>query len=180
MSFVERRLRTDAAGRLSVPGVVPGMSYLVRDGRWDLSDEAWLRSVQAMETLVDEGGRGDPAAPRTVVLDTRVLLRVSDAGGRPVPLKRITAMSFARGAGRPAQLPEVPRVSERLPDGSLLLDGGPFRGYGTARRKNVPAPVTVVEVEAETDDGRLIKAAGAYDDPLRLRLIVTDAPLGQD
>jgi hypothetical protein len=138
-----------------------------------------------MVTLVPEAqaaGAGADAAPaaRPITLDTRFAVRVVDGAGKPLPLATIKSITVWRGPVQPGGRP-VPPVGDlrrqpmqwrfggpppivgRVGDGWVLVDKQQFalaqRGYA-------------MEIEAETDGGKSLRASATHDGTSRVEFKV--------
>ncbi len=88
----DRPASTDAEGRLTLDGIVPGLEYFLRDARANLSERGWWDLYNENRVLLPP--EGSPAAPVTPtptpeVAGTTIAGLVVDAAGKPISDARV-------------------------------------------------------------------------------------------
>ena len=117
----ERSARTDADGKLRVDGILPGLQYLIRDGRFDTSQREWTTAFKTTLTLIPIGGTKEAGAVRQVVLDKQLAIRATQPDGKVIAIKSIRGLSVYLPDGR-WNLGAPAEILGRTDDGYVLVD----------------------------------------------------------
>ncbi|MBN2582150.1 MAG: M48 family metalloprotease [Planctomycetes bacterium] len=159
----------DDKGRLKVNGIVPGLTYQILDAAIDTSRGGWMEMPHQQAVLApgsDDGQAVQP--PAAVVLSDKVVVRVVNADGKPLPIREISNLRIKREFGWWSNVIGTPPPIEARDDRPEVMGLCIKRKYVILGRPGNP-----MEISATTTDGHNVSATGVYPSDSSNRLTFT-------